>query len=136
MRAELTLLYVADQRWYKRARRLGWPSNALGRSQTNCDIHSLTLPGNAVETITRYADFIKADLLAMTSEKYERWTCFWKHSVTGDVMKLTRRPVCVTDLRLADTDYRFRCRRILCVLNLDGTDDPLVRQAEDRKSVV
>ena len=66
----------------------------------------------------------------MTSEKYEGWTRFWKHSVTGEVMESTRRPVCVTDLRLADTDYRFRSRRILCVLNLDGTDDPLVLQAE------
>ena len=34
MRAELTLLYVVDQRWYKRARRLGWPLNALSRAQT------------------------------------------------------------------------------------------------------
>jgi len=130
MRAELTLLYVVDQRWYKRASRLGWPPNALGRTQTHCAIHRLILPGNAVETITRYADFIKADLLAMTSEKYERWTCFWNHSVTGGVMESTQRPVCVTDLRLADTDYRFRSRKILCVLNLDGTDDPLILHAE------
>lgn len=31
---------------------------------------------------------------------------------------------------IADTDHRFRSRRVLCVLNLDGTDDSLVLQAE------
>jgi nucleotide-binding universal stress UspA family protein len=130
MRAELTLLYVVDQRWYKRARRLAWPRNALGRTQTPCTIHRLVLPGDAVETITRYADFIKADLVAMTSGKYEQWTSFWNHSVTGNVLEITQRPVCVTDLRLVETNYRFRSRRILCVLNLDGTDDQLILQAE------
>jgi nucleotide-binding universal stress UspA family protein len=130
MRAELSLLYVVDRRWYKRERRLGWPPNALGRAPTDCDIHRLVLPGNPAETISRYAAFIKADLVAMTSENYGRWARSWKHSVTGDVMESTRRLVCITDLRSAETDYRFRCRRILCVPNLDGTDDPLVFQAE------
>ena len=130
MGAELTLLYVVDQRWYKRMGRLRWPPNALNEAWTGCDIHRRVLPGNPAETISRYADFINADLLAMTSENYGRWSRSWKHSVTGDVMGCTRRPVCVTDLRSADADYRFRCRRILCALSLDGTDDPLVLQAE------
>jgi nucleotide-binding universal stress UspA family protein len=130
MRAELSLLYVVDQRWHKRGHRLGWPPNALSKAQAGCDIHRLVLPGNSAETISRYAEFMKADLVAMTSENYGRWTRSWKHSVTGDVMESTRRPVCITDLRSADTAYRFRCRRILCALNLDGTDDPLVLQAE------
>src|SRR5688572_4910315 len=45
-------------------------------------------------------------------------------------MKSTRRPVCVTHLRRTDAEYRFQSRRILCALNLDGTDDPLILHAE------
>lgn len=124
MDADLTLLYVADPAWRKAPR---WPSNAVNQPG---DIHRLILPGHPAETISRYAEFINADLLAMTSENYVRWSRFWKHSVTEDVMGRTGRPLCVTDLRSVDTDYRFRSRRILCALSLDGTDDPLILQAE------
>ena len=131
MGAELTLLYVVDQRCNSRRDRLRWPSNALNDVLTDCAVHRLILPaGNPAETIARYAEFINADLLAMTSENYGRWSRFWKHSVTRDVMRCTRRPVCVTDLRSADADYRFRCRRILCTLSLDGTDDQLLLHAQ------
>jgi nucleotide-binding universal stress UspA family protein len=131
--AELTLLYVVDQRWHKGMGRPKWPANALDEACVDCDIFRLVLPGNPAETISRYAEFIKADLLAMTSENYGRWPGFRSRSVIGDVMGSTRRPVCVTDLRSvdsADADYRFHSRRILCALSLDGTDGPLVRQAE------
>jgi len=30
------------------------------------------------------------------------------------------------DIAAANADYRFRCRKIRCVVNLDGTDDPLI----------
>ena len=131
MGAELTLLYVVDQRCNSRRGRLRWPSNALNDVLTDCAVHRLILPaGNPAETIARYAEFINADLLAMTSEHYGRWSRFWKHSVTRDVMRCTKRPLCVTDLRSADADYRFRCRRILCMLSLDGTDDQLLLHAQ------
>jgi len=127
MGAELTLLYVVDQRCNSWRGRLRWPSNALNDVLADCAVHRLILPaGNPAETIARYAEFINADLLAMTSEHYGKWSRFWKHSVTRDVMRWTKRPVCVTDLRSADADYRFRCRRILCMLTLDGTDDQLL----------
>jgi nucleotide-binding universal stress UspA family protein len=124
MGAELTLLYVVDQRW----NRLGC---ALKDVLTDRAVHRLILPaGNPAETIARYAEFINADLLAMTSENYGRSSRFWKHSVTRDIIRCTRRPVCVTDLRSGDADYRFRCRTILCTLSLDGTDDQLLLHAQ------
>src|SRR5687768_17053145 len=104
MQAELTLLYVVDQLWNRSRRRLGWPPNAWGRAQANCDIHRLILPGVPSETIIRYAEFINADMLVMTTRNYGRWTLFWKQSVTREVMKSTPRPVCVTDLRSVDKD--------------------------------
>jgi nucleotide-binding universal stress UspA family protein len=98
---------------------------------TGCAVHRLIIPAdNPAETIARYAEFINADLLAMTSETYGRLSRFWKHSVTRDVMRRTERPVCVTDLGSADADYRFRCRKILCMLSLDGTDDQLLLHAQ------
>jgi nucleotide-binding universal stress UspA family protein len=131
MGAELTLLYVVDQRCNSRRGQLRWPSSALNDALTDCAVHRLILPaGNPAETIARYAEFINADLVAMTSEHYWRWPRFWKHSVIRDVMSCTKRPVCVADLRSADVDYRFRCRRILCMLNLDGTDDQLLLHAQ------
>lgn len=120
--ANLTLLHVGDQRW--------WPSNAFTKTGADCDIHRLILPGHPAKTIARYAEFINADLLAMTSENCGRWSRFWKQSVTRDVMGYTRRQICMTDIRSTDADYRFSCRRILCALSLDGTDDPLVTRAE------
>jgi len=129
--AELTLLFAVDQRCNSRRGQLRWPSNALNDALTDCAVHRLILPaGNPAETIARYAEFINADIVAMTSEHYGGWPRFWKHSVTRDVMSCTKRPVCVTDLRSADADYRFRCRRILCMLNLDGTDDQLLLHAQ------
>jgi nucleotide-binding universal stress UspA family protein len=131
MGAELTLLYVADRRCNNRRSRLNWPSNALNDVLTDCAVHRLILPaGNPAETIARYAEFINADLLAITSEHYGRWSRFWEQSVTREVVRCTKRPVCVTDLRTADAGYRFRCRRILCMLNLDGTDDQLLMHAQ------
>lgn len=129
--AELTLLYVVDQRWNRKRSRLRWPSSALKDVLIDYAVHRLILPaGNPAETIARYAEFINADLLAMTSENYGRPSRFWKTSVTRDVVRCTRRPVCVTDLRSADADYRFRCRKILCMLSLDGTDDQLLLHAQ------
>jgi nucleotide-binding universal stress UspA family protein len=124
MAADLTLLYVVDPGWCKRPR---WPLNALNQAG---DVHRLILPGNPAGTVSRYAEFMNANLLAMTSGNYPRWLRFWKHSVTEDVMGRTRRPVFITDLRSVDADYRFRSRRILCALSLDGTDDSVVLQAQ------
>src|SRR6476469_9029691 len=62
MGADLTLLYVVDRGWCKRPR---WPLNALNQAG---DIHRLILPGDPARTISRYAEFINANLLAMTSE--------------------------------------------------------------------
>ena len=130
MGAELTLLYVADRRQHSPASRIEWPRNALGRTRTHCDIHRRVLPGRPAETIARYADLSGADLVVMTSENCGGWKRFWKRSVTAEVMASTRRPVWIADWRSMAAGYRFDCRNVLCVLTLDGSDDPVILQAE------
>jgi len=127
---ELTLLHVSHQSWFQGGGG-GWPRNAFNEVRTKCDIHRVVLPGSPPETISRYAEFINADLLAMTTERHRRWSHFWRNSVTEDVLGRTLRRVCITDPGLADRDNRFSGRRILCVLSLDGTDDSLLWQAEE-----
>jgi nucleotide-binding universal stress UspA family protein len=128
--AELTLLYVSRQRWFREAGRGGWPHNAFNESRTNSAIHRVVLPGDPAETISRYAEFINADLLVMTTEHHRRWARYWRSSVTEDVLGRTLRRVCITDPGSADLHNPFSGPRILCVLSLDGTDDSLIGQAE------
>lgn len=130
MDAELTLLYVANQRQHKKDNRIGWPQNALTDSRTPRRIRRRVLSGKAAETIVRYAELSDADLVLMTSENFGGWKRFWKHSVTADVMASSRRPVWITDWKSVDDDYHFKSRTILCMLNLDGMDEPVVRHAE------
>jgi nucleotide-binding universal stress UspA family protein len=89
------------------------------------------LPGKVPETIVRYADFIHADLLLLTSRTRGAWNGFWKRSVATQLMKLSRGPVCVTTAAEIDSDFRFRSRRLLCVVGLDGQDLPLVQYAQE-----
>lgn len=128
--AELTLLYVSRQRRFQEAGRRGWPRNAFNEARTKRAIHRVILPGDPAETISRYAEFINADLLVMTAEHHRRWSRYWRSSVTEGVLARTLRRVCITDPGSADRDNRFSGRRILCVLSLDGTDDSLLWQAE------
>lgn len=131
MSADLTLLYVANRNSSKQARRITWPTNLLGGSRKYLKVRRVVLPGSDTpESIIRYADSVNARLLLMTSESLGRGARFWRRSLTADVMAATRTPVWVTDLRSVGLDYRFRCRRILCALQLDGTDDAVINQAE------
>ena len=58
-----------------------------GGSQTNCEIHRLVLTGKKPETITRYADFMEADLVLMTSRSFGAWTRLWKGCTPAEVME-------------------------------------------------
>lgn len=128
--AELTLLYIADSPWYERACRLGWLENGLGNARVNPDVRRLVLSGAVPETIARYAEISNADLLLLTTQGRRSWPRCWRRSVTGAVMKLTETPVCVAGSsprqREAGGDYR----RILCLLKLNGKDEPVVMQAQ------
>jgi nucleotide-binding universal stress UspA family protein len=121
--AELSLLNVAtlnSQTWGRIPRKFdpALPEN-IGRFVVN---------GSIPETITSCAEFVDADLVLMTSGNYGRWKHFGKPSVTAQVVESTSRPVLITGV--ANKESRFHCRRILCTLALDGTDEAMVLQAE------
>lgn len=128
--AELVLLHVVDRRWHKLSGRIVWPSNAFSAENLGLDIRRVVLSGAIPETIARYADFIDANLLLMTSRKRQWWNSFRKRSTTDAVMELSRQPVCVTQAADVDADFRFRSRRILCVVGLDGKDAPVLQRAQ------
>jgi nucleotide-binding universal stress UspA family protein len=84
--------------------------------------------GPAPEAIASFAEFADVDLVTMASATYGGWKHLWKRSVTAQVMESTDRPILITGI--ADEEFRFRCRRILCALALDGTDEATIVQAE------
>ena len=92
-----------------------------------------TLPGPRVvilddpaERIARYADWIEADVILMISQRRMDWTRIWRKSITDEVLALSNRPV-----QLADPAQQAvsRCRSILCVVKLDGSDGPMLDYA-------
>jgi len=130
MDAELTLLYVANQLQAAGDNRLTWPQNALAAGRTPRGIRRRVVPGKPAEMIVRYAELSDADLVLMTSENCGGWRRFWKHSVTAEVMASSHRPLWIIDWKAVDDDYHFKCRTIVCTLNLDGTDEPVLQHAE------
>lgn len=130
LNAELTLLYVTNDPWYRRARRLGWLGTGLLGEQENIDVHRLVLAGPVSDTIARYGDLIDADFVLMTTRNLGWWERLWKRSVVDEIMKATKRPVIVTNRKLQESNSPFDCRQILCLLNLDGTDDAMVLHAQ------
>lgn len=123
MGAELSLLIVADP--HSRTPRIiprGFDTTLPA------SIDRFVVTGSVPEAITTVAEFIDASFVLMTSDDYRGRVSFWKRSATADLMKSTDRPILVTGL--GDAEAGFNCRRILCALALDGTDDATVLQAE------
>jgi nucleotide-binding universal stress UspA family protein len=121
--AQLTLLHVTDVG----SDRTEWPPYTFDTVLPG-GIERFVARGSVAGTIAAFAEYIDAGMVLMTSENRNRWTPFWKHSVTGAVLGSTTCPVLVAGLPKADS--HFRCRRIMCVLSLDGSDDAILRQAE------
>jgi nucleotide-binding universal stress UspA family protein len=126
--AELVLLHVLDRRFYSEARKAGWPPQSMGTVDGFTNIQRVVSPGDPAATISRYADFINANMVLITSSS-RCWTRLWKGSLRAEVLDSTHRPVLVTSRKHIHADHRFRCRKILCVLSLDGTDDPIIECA-------
>lgn len=125
----LHLLYVTDGRCSGDVAH-SWPQQALSGNGLKSPVHRAMLKGPVAATIAEYADSIDASMMLMTSRRYGRWSRFWRKSVTDDVMRLSRRPVCITNNEI-DTDFRIRNRRILCVVGLDNRESALIQHAAD-----
>ena len=56
---------------------------------------------------------------------------FWSRSITAEVMDSTQRPVCITKMIDVDSNLRFRCQSILCVVGLEGQDADVIQQSQE-----
>lgn len=127
-RADLHLLYVGDSG--SPAITQDWPVNALRFRETEVEVHSAVRKGPVAFTIARHAEELDADLVFLRSRWYGSWKRFFRTSVTEEVMRLSRRPVCVTPAA-SITDLPVPGPRILCLVGLDGKEAMLVRYAKD-----
>jgi nucleotide-binding universal stress UspA family protein len=128
--ADLDLLYVQPAECVV-AGQTDWPMSVWRGLERGVRIQPCVRQGRAAAAIAEHADGVDADLVLITSRRYGSWRRFWRKSITDEVMKLSARAVCVTAEINADSDYRFRSRRILCVVGLDGQDNELIREAQD-----
>jgi nucleotide-binding universal stress UspA family protein len=127
VQGDLTLLYVLDGR-ATRAEPVEWPANAMV-DQRNCKVRRVVLVGSVAETVGRYAGDLGADLVTVTAGSFRWWNRFWKRSAATGIAAVTDVPVCIT--RLSSPALPTAFRSILCVVALDGTDEPLVRFSEE-----
>jgi nucleotide-binding universal stress UspA family protein len=127
--AGLHLLYVTDSECSGDVPQT-WPPDSLSGKALEIPVSRVVLQGPVAATIAEYADSIDATLILMTSRRYGRWSRFWRKSVTDEVMRLSRRRVCITNNGI-DTESRSRNYRILCVMGLDNRETALVQHAED-----
>lgn len=125
MRGELTLLHATGRPSSTGTQDFRWPAR-LPDAHPTLNIRRVVLPGEPSETIRRYADFMNANIVFMGWRARAKWTRPWKKSVTLQVLGSTRRAVHMVRLTPGDVDYRPRCRKLVCVLNLDGTDDAVI----------
>jgi hypothetical protein len=123
---ELVLLNVPDQTLYRQPRKTGWPPDAVGDLPADLPYQGVALTGDPACTACRYADFIDASMLLLTPSRERNWTGIWRRPVTAEIPGLMDLLVYVANLPPLGKDYRFECRRVICVLNLDGTDDPII----------
>jgi len=128
MGAELTLLHAGNSRDVGGVQRPPWPDNALcGETRS---IQRVAVPGLPARMITRYADYLDADMVLMVRSDTPAWSRFWRRSVTDKVLRSTSKPVYVVNRSAVVNDPGFRCRTVLCLLHMDGSDGPALRQAE------
>jgi nucleotide-binding universal stress UspA family protein len=95
--ADLHLLRVIDPRDSIERGQPEWCSSA----EQNCQIVRAAMESSPAATIAAHAESMDADLVVMTSSVYGKWSRLWRRSVTEQVMRLSRRRVCVTSERSA-----------------------------------
>jgi nucleotide-binding universal stress UspA family protein len=92
-------------------------------------VRRVALAGSVPETVARYADDPGADLIVLGTGSSPWWNRFWKKSAAAALASETDRPIWLANLSPAATATDFQS--LLCLVALDGTDDPLVRFSEE-----
>ena len=128
--AELTLLYVVDQRRNSvRSPRSSWPDSAMDRNHSGCVLHRAVVRGPVAQAVSRYAGFIDANFLIVTTRRRSGLARLWKRSTTRELLKATDRPVLVLKAGVSEAMPLLPGMRILCMLALDGTDGAVLSHA-------
>ncbi len=113
---ELTTLSVTDVR------------RARGRRDEDRVMRNVVLHGNPASRIWQYACLRVPDLIVMPLRPARFRLRFWERSVLGHVLRRTDHPLMVVSPS-TDPAALSRTRTVLCVVQLDGSDGPVVEHA-------
>ena len=127
VKGDLTMLYVLDGR-IRHAEGFEWPANAMA-AHRNSAVRRLPVVGSVADTVGRYANDVGADLITVTVGSNRWWNRVWRKSTAAAIARATDRPIYLTDRSAPPLSSAFKS--FLCVVALDGTDDPLVRFSEE-----
>jgi nucleotide-binding universal stress UspA family protein len=133
MNSRLFLLHVVSPRNSLRddAELQSWPQAALADEAVRCGLRRVVLRGEPAATIGHYAEFVGADLILTEPAARSVWSRVRARSIASRLLTLTPRPVQLWNTRAAHDAAPFRCRQLLCVLELDGRDEPLIEAAKE-----
>jgi nucleotide-binding universal stress UspA family protein len=126
MSAQLVLLHVIPPSASIRdtGRTPTWPPIALVENAADFGLRRVALCGEPASTISQYAEEIDARLILMPAAR-SVWSPV-RRSVASRLLASTGRPVQLWNPSALSEAAPFRCRQLLCVLELDGSDGPLI----------
>lgn len=130
MRAQLVLLHViSPAASVGPARTRFWPEAAMAEDAVDFGLRRVVRRGLPAPTIHRYAEEIQADLILMPVGA-SVWSPV-RRSVTSMVLASTQRPVQLWNPSAAADAAPFRCRQLLCVVELDGDDGAVIEATNE-----
>ena len=89
---------------------------------------NVILHGDPASRIRRYSSFLRPDFILMPSHPALFGIRFWHKSVLADILLRTDHAVMVVP-DSSEWGGSQRTRSVLCIVQLDGTDDPLIHRA-------
>jgi nucleotide-binding universal stress UspA family protein len=127
--ADVEFLYV-NQPGVSLVHGVEWPPSALRPPSYEVDVSRRVVFGTGLApTIAARAAAVEADFIWIAAHRYGKWNRFWRKSVVDELMASTSLPVCIARENESSGYFKFRKRRILCALGLDGQDESLVAHA-------
>jgi nucleotide-binding universal stress UspA family protein len=131
MSAQLILLHVipSGTSLSDGDRAMPWPEAALAEDVAGFGLRRMVLCGEPAPTISQYAEEVDADLILMPAAR-SAWLPT-RRSVTSRLLASTPRPVQLWNPSIVADAPPFRCRQLLCVLELDGKDAPLIEATNE-----
>jgi hypothetical protein len=126
--ARLVLLQLKDAHPNIRHSEPGGPGGAAANLNSRPNIEQVVLSGPPAISIPRYADSIDADFILVVEQHLRRQNRRAKPFVPDALVSSTSRPVWLTRVA-SEPGAVFRCRRIVCSINLHPSDQPVISHA-------